>query len=309
MHTVTRGRSAVGVLGAVGLAFSLTVAAAGREPARQTQSPPAAGERAVFVSVLDKEGAPVTSLKPADFTVREDGVAREVLRAEKATEPVTFVVLVDTSQSASPFIADMRRALTAFVTQAGGKNAMSIVGFGERPTVLTDFTLDVPSLLKGADRVFATAGSGSYMLQAVDEAAKSLAKRDFERGEILLVTGGGPEYSERTYDEFIPRLRASGARLDVMSFDVTPPNMSDFGQRNREQFIDAATRATGGQRFSLLSSMALDAALLKLADELANQYRVTYFHPDRLIPPQKIEVSVRPAGLTTRATPVKVKKG
>ena len=72
-----------------------------------------------------------------------------------------------------------------------------------------------------------------------------------------------------------------------MSFDVRPPNMSDDGQRNREQFIDAATRATGGARFSLLSSMALDDALAKLADQLANQYRVTYFRPERLIPPRE----------------------
>ena len=236
-------------------------------------------------------------------------MAREVLRAQKATEPLTIAVLVDTSQSAQPYIADMRRALTTFVKTMGGKNTMALIGFGERPTTLTDYTLDVPSLLKGVERVFATQGSGSYMLQAVDETCKALKKREFERGLILVVTAGGPEFSERNYQEFYPILRDAGVTLDVMSFDIGPPNMSNNGQRNREQFIDAISRVTGGARFSLLSSMALDDGLVKLANQLANQYRVTSFRPDRLIQPQKVEVSVRQPGLTVRGTPVKAKQG
>ena len=55
--------------------------------------------------------------------------------------------------------------------------------------------------------------------------------------------------------------------------------------------------------------MALDDALAKLANQLANQYRVTYFRPERLIPPQKIEVTARQAGLTVRGTPAKSKQG
>jgi Ca-activated chloride channel homolog len=296
------------VVGTLALASALGVAVAGgTSPARQAQ-PSKTGERVMFLSVLDKDGAPVGSLTPADFVVREDGVAREVLRAEKATGPITIALLVDTSQSATEYIADMRRAVGAFAKNVGGKNPMSIVGFGERPTVLTDYTLDVPSLLKGADRVFATSGSGSYMLQAVEDSCKALSKREFERAVILIVTAGGPEFSERNYEDLIPRLRDSGATLDVMAFDVRPPDMSDFGQRNREQFIDAGTRATGGARFPLLSSMALDGALARLADQLANQYRVTYFRPERIIPPQKIEVSVRPEGLTARGTAARAKQ-
>jgi Ca-activated chloride channel family protein len=310
MQSVTRARWTVAVAAPLALAVGLGLAAnaAGRPQAGRA-TPPTSGERALFVSVLDKDGAAVGTLTPADFVVREDGMAREILRAEKATEPVTIALLVDTSQASQPYIPDMRRALAAFVKAMGGKNPMAIVGFGERPTVLTDYTLDVPSLLKGVDRVFATNGSGSYLLEAVHETCKALKKRDFERGLILAVTGGGPEYSERNYQEFFPILRDAGVTLDVMSFDITPPNMSNSGQRNREQFIDAATRVTGGARFSLLTSMALEDALKKLADQLANQYRVTDFRPERLIQPQKVEVTVRQAGLTVRGTPAKGKQG
>ena len=58
---------------------------------------------------------------------------------------------------------------------------------------------------------------------------------------IVAITAGGPEFSERNYEEFVPILRERGATFDAMSFDVGPPNLTDNGQRNRELFIDAAT--------------------------------------------------------------------
>ncbi len=102
-----------------------------------------------------------------------------------------------------------------------------------------------------------------------------------------------------------PRLRDSGATFYAMVIAPTPPNLSDYGQRNREMFLDAATRATGGDRFTLLTSLALAAALDRLADELTSQYRITYGRPDTLIPPERIEVSVKRPGLTARGTPIK----
>jgi hypothetical protein len=152
-------------------------------------------------------------------------------------------------------------------------------------------------------------GSGSYLLLAVEEVSKGLAKRDFERAVILAITAGGPEFSDRYYDDFIPRLRDSGAAFHTMVIAPRPPDLSDYGQRNREMFLEAAARTTGGSRVTLLSSLALAGALNRLADELTNQYRITYGRPETLIPPEKIEVSVTRPGLTARGTPIKPRKG
>ena len=67
--------------------------------------------RSMYVSVLDEQGAPVPDLGPSDFIVREDNVAREVLRAAPATEPMQVAVLVDNSAAAQSGINDLRRAL------------------------------------------------------------------------------------------------------------------------------------------------------------------------------------------------------
>jgi hypothetical protein len=41
--------------------------------------------------------------------------------------------------------------------------------------------------------------------------------------------------------------------------------------------------------------------MVQLADELLNQYVVTYSRPEQLIPPEKLDVSVAKPGLTVRA--------
>src|SRR5260370_23887083 len=102
--------------------------------------------RSLYVSVVDEAGAPVPGLGPSDFMVREDNVAREVLRVAPADEPMQIPVLVDTSQTARNDIAHMRPALPPFVSaltaaaQGERKNQVAIIGFGERPTILAEYS-------------------------------------------------------------------------------------------------------------------------------------------------------------------------
>src|SRR5687768_12576340 len=99
------------------------------------QEPRASGRtRDVYVSVLDPKGVPVQGLTAADFTVREDGIAREVLKAVPATEPLQVALLVDDSQAATSMLQPLREGIAAFVAKLQGKAEIALVTFGERPT-------------------------------------------------------------------------------------------------------------------------------------------------------------------------------
>src|SRR5216110_1649864 len=88
-------------------------------------------QRSLYVSVVNEAGEPIPDLGPADFIVREDNVAREVLRVAPADEPMQVAVLVDTSQTSRNNISYMRTALPPFITaltnpnEAGRKNEVA----------------------------------------------------------------------------------------------------------------------------------------------------------------------------------------
>ena len=69
-----------------------------------------ATERAIYVSVLDQGGRPVSNLAASDFIVREGGVPREVLRVSATTDPLQVAALVDMSQAVKPVVSDVGRA-------------------------------------------------------------------------------------------------------------------------------------------------------------------------------------------------------
>lgn len=307
MPRIPRVRRLAGTFLCLAMASAaLGVLAAGRAAAPQSARD---RERNMYVSVTDRQGKPVTGLPARDFVVREDGVAREVLVAEPADDPITIALLVDNSAASAPVIADVRRALTAFVKKiGGGDNPISVMTFGDRPTVQQDYTLVAQQALDGVQRLFPQPGSGAVLLQALVEASKGLATRDFDRAVIVAITTEGPEFSELNEDQVLPVLRDSGATLDafVFSEQVSPDPRSD-GVRQRMVVLDKGPRSTGGRRQDLITSMALDDALAKLADQLTHEYKITYSRPESLIPPEKIEVSVTRPGLEARGIPVRQK--
>jgi hypothetical protein len=71
--------------------------------------------------------------------------------------------------------------------------------------------------------------------------------------------------------------------------------------RNRNMVIAEGTERTGGRREQVLADSALPETMRELADELLNQYVVTYGRPETLIPPQRIEVTSTRADVKVRA--------
>ena len=117
-------------------------------------------ERSMYVSVVDKEGAPVPNLGPADFIVREDNLSREVLRVVPATDPMQIAILVDNSTAAGPLVPHMRRALPAFIetltrpTASGRRNEVALITLGSRPTILANYSIEPAPLTKAIERIW-----------------------------------------------------------------------------------------------------------------------------------------------------------
>jgi hypothetical protein len=280
---------------ALTLATSLLVAPSARQQTRTS------GARTIstYVTVLDG-GKPAAGVTAADVAVREDGTTREVLKVVPATEPMQIVVLIDDSQAAMPALQSLRDGLSSFVTRLAGKADIGLVTIGERPTSLLEHTTDTAALKKGIGRIFARPGAGTYFTDGLVDVSKGLQKREVTRPVIVAVLMEAIEYSSTTSKQALEALYASGATLHVLAVG-TPASSTEDEMLNRNQTIAEGTEKTGGRRDQLLSHTALDDRLKQLADELLQQYMVSYNRPETLIPPEKVQVTVTRPGLTVRA--------
>lgn len=264
-----------------------------------------AGERVVFVSVLDRRGTALTNVTPSDLVIREDGVMREILAVSPATSPIPMAVLIDNSQAVESAIPDIRAALTTFVRLAGPLGPMAFITMADRPTILVDYTTDPKALLAGIGRVVAQPMSGPTLLDAVDQAAIGILRRETERAAIVVLGAALQDVSNVAAERVLDRLQASGASLHAVMF--SPPGQlgTDLAARDRQLVLDRGTRDSGGRRIDVLATQAFGEQLGLVAASLRHQYRVVYARPDRLIPPKRLQVTAARRGLTVLARPAR----
>lgn len=256
----------------------------------------------LLVTAIDKsEGEPVGALAPTDVIVREDGVAREILKVTPSGEPALLILLVDNSQAARRAMQDMRLALTTFVETFAGPHRLSVVGVADRPTVLSGPTTSKAQLMQAVERVFAQPGAGAYMLEAVLEQARAVQKQEEGRAAIIAITSQGPEFSDRPPQTIMEALGASGATFHVIELqdtDQAPP--LNQGVRDRNVVLDRGASETGGERQIVLANLSLRDALQQVGRIATTQHEVVYGRPDTLIPPRRVTVSSSKPSLEVR---------
>lgn len=264
-------------------------------------------ERVFYASVVSDKGEPVVGLGARDFIVREDGVVREVLRVVKDEERMQLALLVDNSVEMRGKIAELRKALSAFVNTLRPGVEVSIFTTAERPTIAVPYTSDRATLHKAIDSIVALE-AGNYLIDAIAEVSQGMAKRPNARSVIAAVTARGPEYSFRNYSEVLAIVKASGTpalhammlgsndalqSIAGLAVDVRGGKRPEGNGVDRDVTLGRLTKETGGRYEEVLSSSALTMKLQQLSAELSNQYQVVFASPDRLVPASKTEIAAR----------------
>jgi hypothetical protein len=182
--------------------------------------------------------------------------------------PQRIAVLVDSSQAVRPYINDMRQGLRTFLRQMQGDHEIALYEFGDRPSLLTDFTNDPARLDAAVGRLFSRSGSGSYVLDAIIEASRDLRGREGAHPVIVVITAEGPEFSQRIHQNVLDELKASGATLHSFVLTRIRSSLLNQAAREREFTLTKGADLTGGRRVDLLTSMSLGDRLGALAREL-----------------------------------------
>lgn len=264
------------------IAVALTISVSARTPQ--------GGERTVFVSVMDGTGATVPDMKQNEFVVKEDGAEREVTKVARASAPVSYAILLDTTGPAGPVILDIREAVQAFcelLLQVDPKTQISFTEFGGVAMTKREFTSSLPDLTTALGKIVPGRNAAPVMNEALVEVAKQFAKMPAGARKVIITINMEPvaESSTTRAPEVADEVQKSGATVWSVA-------VSANGKREpaRDQLLKVLAGNTGGRSMLVQSSKLLPEVLRAFAINSFAQYAVTFKAGDK--PAKMTDVTV-----------------
>jgi VWFA-related protein len=179
----------------------------------QTAPPPAqqaptfrAGVRTVAVptNVFDENGEIVTSLKREDFLVFDDNKRQELTNFESGQQPITALVLIDTSASMIPRLDLAKLAAEQFIVRLWPGDKARVGSFSDKVQLLGEFTDDRDALLRQV-RDDLHIGNPTRMIDAIAEGMTALAPLPGRR-VLIVLSDGCDTTSHLKWDSLLGRL-------------------------------------------------------------------------------------------------------
>jgi hypothetical protein len=250
---------------------------------------------------------PVDDLTADDFVIKEGGREYAVAKARIEDTPLQIAIIVDDNGSGI-----FRYGLARFVERLDGRAEFSLSTVTGQMFKVVDFTANAAAVQRGIASLAARPAThdGGQLLAGIHETAKELRKREAPRPVIVVLTVGGEEHSTLRASYVLDALRDSRASLNVLtvarstlrsSINVTKPSALLEESLNLGEVLGDGPVRSGGRRDEIVATAGMLAGLQQLAEELARQYTVQYELPPGTRPNERLDVSVRRAGLTVRA--------
>jgi VWFA-related protein len=169
---------------------------------------------AIYATVLDEYGDLVRHLSADDFDVRDDGRRQDLTVFAEGFQPITAVVLVDTSQSMTPSLELAQSAAEQFVVRLMPGDTARVGNFSDRIVTSEPFTGDRDVLLRVV-RGDLHIGKPTRLWEAIDQAIGALAPLGGRR-VIFVATDGADTYSRTPPYDVFARLQVRARRRDLV---------------------------------------------------------------------------------------------
>lgn len=251
----------------------------------------------IYATVTDGAGRLVPDLERADFSVYDEGTRVDLALFENAIQPITVVVMLDTSGSMTMNLELLKQAATQFVIRLLPDDRAKVGSFSDKIQIAPDeFTGDRDELMRilREDIQF---GNPTFLWDATDASMDALRGTEGRR-VVLVFTDGADTGSSRKQGDVLDRARADGFMIYAIGLRS---RMRGQGVTRPDRGLKKLAEETGGGYFELSHTDELNSTFTRVAAELHSQY-VLGFTPDSLDGKvHKLEVKVNRPGLTARA--------
>ena len=253
----------------------------------------------LFVTVADAQGRLVPDLTKEDFEIFDNDKPQPLVYFESVIQPISVVVMLDTSGSMTGSIALLKEAAEQFLLRMLPADQGRVGAFNDKieikPAHFTKSRDDLISELKDLDF-----GNGTKLWDAVSASLDELTGIEGRR-VVLVFTDGEDTESRTRFGTVIDRARLDEAMIYAIGLESNYFN----GQRMVRSEPDSGLRKiadeTGGGYFELKKTTDLAPTFTRVAQELHAQY-VMGFSPTQLDGKiHKLSVRIKKPGMTARA--------
>lgn len=251
---------------------------------------------AIYATVLDKNGRLVPDLEEKHFEVFDNLALQPLTLFKSDVQPITVVVMLDTSGSMTLNLERLKIAAEQFVLRLLPADRAKIGSFSDKILISPRFTGDRDELVRilHEDIQF---GNPTFLWDAIDRSMDEL-KNETGRRVVLVFTDGEDETSRKVdFDDVLTRAQNEDYMIYAIGLESRILNMTTRPDRNLRRLAEQ----TGGGYFELKKTDDLNATFTRVADELHRQY-VLGFEAEQLDNTvHRLDVRTKIPGMTVRA--------
>jgi VWFA-related protein len=270
-----------------------------------------------FVTVTDRDGRLVPSLRQADFEVRDEGKPQPITVFDNTPTPIQLIVMLDVSGSMEGNLPLLRNAARQLVSRLQEDDVARVGTFGKEITISPEFTRD-PATLVGALPQDIDRDALTPLWRAVSQAMAGFDEKADRRKVVLVLSDGKDSgmtsFRERMVSpaEVIDKARAGEVMVYAIGLRsrtnrTVQPGLGPGGLQAAltadlpDPGLARVAEETGGGYTEIRYGQDLGEAFAQVADELHSQYLLGFEPPKRDGKVHKIEVKVAQSGMKPRA--------
>lgn len=180
------------------------------------------------VTVRDARGDMVHNLEAKDFRVTDQGVAQKISHFDLGGDPLSLVILMETSSRIEPLFPEIRKTGILFTqTVMGPTGEAAVVGFNDSVDKLQDFTSNADQI-ENTIANLRTGTSGSKLFDAMAAGVEMLTSRPQATAEkpgrrrvILILSEAADDGSEKKLGEVLREAQLANVTIYSAGLSTT----------------------------------------------------------------------------------------
>ena len=252
----------------------------------------------LYVTVTDRNDRLVANLSQEDFEVYDDEVKQDIVLFLNEVQPITVVVMLDTSFSMAGKLKLLKAGAEQFLIRMLPADRGRVGAFNDKIQISPEFTGDRDYLINELQLL--DFGNPTRLYDAIAASVNELLGIDGRR-VVLVFTDGDDTSSQSGWKEVLEVARneevmiyAIGLRAEFFNGRRTVRSRPD---RNLRQFA----QETGGGYFELQENDELGSTFTRVAQELHSQYLIGFSPTELDGKVHELSVRLRNKNMTARA--------